>query len=451
MNIFKLSLLSILFIVGCSGGGSSIPIDENIIRFEENIAINNLNPDRGFYNASFKLEEEKTYNIFQSSKDKGYTLAFAEINLKDYVTTQTIPDDTKDTIVKHLKEAEDLGVKLILRIIYRDSSDGDDPSLDIALSHLDQLKPILQEHKEIISVIQAGVIGAWGEWHSFTGDFEESDPDYIQNRKKILEKLLEIFPDKYIQIRYPMEKELLYGDYKEYGDTTSKAEITKEIAYTQDMKAKLGHHNDCLLSSSTDYGTYESADIDFWKSYVENDSRFSPVGGETCMENQEFTNCATSLIELKRLNYSFLNDVYKEEVIQGWKDNGCYDEIKNNLGYRLVASTLAIDHNEDNLNLDLVITNKGFSAPYIDSNLTFILKDTNNTYKFPQENIDLRTFYPNEINSIKKSIVLKDVKDGDYCLYLSIGTSYSSIKLSNSNLWDTNTSSNKLTCGIIIK
>jgi hypothetical protein len=427
-----------------------MPTDTHTITYEENLTINSQNPDRGFYDSSFELQKEKNYNIFQDTKKDGYTLAFAQINLQNYINEQTIPNDVINTITKHLQEAEAFGIKLILRIIYRNSRAGDDPSLDIALAHLEQLKPTLQNHKDIISVVQAGVIGAWGEWHSFKGDFEKTNSNYKQNRRDILEKLSEIFPEKYIQLRYPMQKELLYGEYKKYGDKTDKAKITQTLAYTQDMIAKLGHHNDCFVSSITDTGTYDSANVEFWKDYVANDSKYTPVGGESCENNQTFTNCTNTLNELKRLQYSFLNGIYKEDVIQKWKDDGCYDEIKNNLGYRLVASYLDIKTNDKSLDIELSVTNKGFAAPYTNPDITFILQDENNTYAIKQSNLDLRTFYPNETKIIKTSFILDDIKSGNYSLYLGIGSSYSAIRLSNSNMWDVNTSTNKLLSNIKI-
>ena len=448
---------SILFLYGCSGGSGSSTLlsvdagDTKIITFDENVTINNLNPDRGFYDASFELQQEQKSNIFQSTKNNGYTLAFARINLNKYIKTKTIPDATIKTIEKHLNEAEKLGIKLILRIMYRNTRTENDPSLDTISKHLHQLKPILIKHKNIISVVQAGLIGVWGEWHSFSGDFNQSNPNYIQNRKAVIAKLLEIFPNKYIQIRNPMQKELLYGEYKKYGDTTDKAKTTKQNAYTNNIISHIGHHNDCFLSDLTDSGTYESKNIDFWKQYVIDESKYVPVGGETCNNNQVFTNCRTSLEELKKFNYAFLNDNYNPNVLQSWKNNGCYNEIKNNLGYRLVASSLSIKHSTKSIDINLKIKNKGFSSPYLNQPITFLLKDTNNTYKFLQTNLDLRKFYPNETITLKDKFILKSIKKGSYCLYLSIGSSYSSIRLSNANLWDTNSSSNKLTCGIDIK
>jgi hypothetical protein len=141
--------------LGCSGGGGSsamMPTDTHTITYEENLTINNQNPDRGLYDASFELQkDDKDYNIFKYTKRDGYTLAFAKINLNAYIDTKTIPNDVINTIEKHLKEAEDVGVKLILRITYRNLRSEDDPSLnEIILPHLEQLKPSLFVYLNIL-------------------------------------------------------------------------------------------------------------------------------------------------------------------------------------------------------------------------------------------------------------------------------------------------------------
>ncbi len=420
------------------------------IEFTEESSINILNPDRGFYDADYELNKNKDYNMFEGAIASGYHLVYAPINLEEYNTTAVLPQELIETINKNLNDANSTGVKLILRVKYRSGLNGYDPSKGIILDHLEQLKPMLQLHKNIISVIQAGTIGAWGEWHGFTGDYADSDVEYKENRRAIISKLVDIFPDKYIQIRTPMHKELLYGSSIDYADESNDGKITPDIAFTNDIKAKLGHHNDCFLASETDMGTYPSDNIDFWKAYVVNDTKYSPVGGETCEDASTFTTCTNAVNELKKFQYSYINHAYHPDVIQRWQDEGCYQEINENVGYRLVAKELSIQQNTDMLKLLLSIENKGFASPYIKSDVYFVLKNGEYTYIFGQ-NIDLRTFYPQETKSIKSNLSLDGLQSGDYCLYIGIGKNYSAIRLSNSNIWEESSKTNKLLCDIILK
>jgi len=431
--------------------------DSNKTTFVEDSQANILNPDRGLYSADYALDEETDYNIFEDPYNDGYRMVYAPINLYDYRETATLPSSLIDTIDGHLSDAESKGVKLILRLKYRPnaSTDYHDPQLDIIMGHMEQLRDTLQNHKEIISVIQAGAIGAWGEWNRLTDEFADTNSDYKSNRRDIIEKLSDIFPKKYIQIRTPMHKELLYGTSSDYGDEGTGGMITEDIAYSDDIRAKIGHHNDCLMVDDTNYGTYDSNNIEFWKDYVANDTKFTVAGGETCgIESgfEELTDCVNVIPEFKRLHYSYLNNVYHEDVLQKWRDQGCYQEIKENLGYRLVAKELTIQKSEDNrtLDLNLSIENRGFASPYVNSAVSFILKNEEHTYTFAQSSIDIRKFYSQESYNILANLSITDIPTGNYTLYMKIGDGFSAIRLSNSKnsdgdeVWDETFKINRL-------
>jgi len=439
---------------GCSGGSSKDTEGKLTITFTEDPHANLLNPDRGFYDADYALNRDTNYNMFANVLANGYTLVYASLDLEEYNETAELPTALLDTVNKNLTDANLSGAKLIFRIKYRSSTNGNDPARAIILGHLEQLSSLLQRYQGCISVVQAGVIGAWGEWHSFTGEYAEEDPDYKAHRREIIEKLTEIFPDKYIQIRTPMHKEQLFGAGGAYTEATTEGEITAAIAYSADIRAKIGHHNDCVLASQTDMGTYPSDNIAFWKNYVINDSRYTPVGGETCGigegEDAVLSSCTNAVAEFKRLQYSYLNDAYHPEVLQKWKDEGCYTQIQENLGYRLVAQELTIEQNTDTISVALTLENKGYAAPYVKSEVNFVLKSSENTYHFRQD-IDTRTLYPEEERILRESIDIRDIAQGEYCLYLQIGEGFSAVRLSNRDLWEESSRLNKLACSIVIE
>jgi len=447
--IYPLITIVSLFFLSCSDGTTN---KKPTVSYNEDASVNVLNPDRGFYIGNFELTQEEDYNIFEEVKEEETTLALALIYLKDYLEIETLPQMIIDNIDKNLQDAEALNIKLILRVKYR-NREGEDPSKEIALSHLEQLTGVLQKHKEIISIVQAGVIGAYGEWHSFTGDYADSNEEYLENRKAIVTKLTQIFPDKYIQVRTPMHKEQMFGSAEYYKDVGIDAQITSEIAFSDDVRAKVAHHNDCFLASEDDEGTYADENINFWRDYVINDTLYSPLGGETCNDDSRFTNCSYALNELKELRWSYINQSFEEDVIQRWKDEGCYEEIRENIGYRLVATDLYLDQSDDSLDIKLNLTNKGYAAPYIKSDVSFILKDinTSNSYTYAVDDVDLRTFYSGESNAINKKISLQNLSTGTYCLSVQLRKNYSDVKLSNNDLWDDASKSNVLTCDIILK
>ena len=444
------SLLVALGLIACGGGGST----PDSSQYTADDSVNLLNPDRGLYDADYILEEHRNYDRFTDAYEKGYRLVYAPIYLGDYKSTTTLPADFLEIIQENLIQAKNSGLKLILRIKYRKDMSGDDPTKEIILGHLNQLTTLLQSYKSTISVIQAGLIGAWGEWHSFTGDFDDDNAEHVNNRKALVEKLVEIFPNKYIQIRTPEHKEELWGDYKEHGDTTTKGQITAEIAYSDDIRAKIGHHNDCVLASKTDMGTYETNHIEFWKSYVENDSKYSPVGGETCAigdgEDASLSDCTNALAEFKKMGYSYLNEAYHPDVLEKWKTGGCYETIKTDLGYKLVAKSLSTTSSSQSLQVEFKLANEGFGAPYVPFDINFILYNSEHKYSYSVD-IDSRTLAPNKTREISQSLSLASVESGSYCLDIQLGKAPYAIHLANKDIWNSSYSSNKLKCDIEVK
>ena len=170
--------------------------------------------------------------------------------------------------------------------------------------------------------MQAGFIGAWGEWHTSTNGL-----DNAADKQEILEALLDVTPaSRTVHVRYPPDKEAMYG-----------SPLTATTAFNGSYAARTGHHNDCFLSSDTDVGTYPDDEVEQWKSYLEADTLYVPIGGETCDVHSR-GQCATATAEMARLHYSYLNRDYHTDVIDGWINEGCYEDIRRSMGYRLQMS-----------------------------------------------------------------------------------------------------------------
>ncbi len=446
------ALLGVVWLcIGC-GGGSQEQIPYTTLYYEVDSTQNKYNPDRGLYDAEYILNQRSDYDRFQAAYRVGFRLVYGSIHLEEYATTELLPQTLLDTVALSLKEATDSGVKVILRILYRDSLEGEDPSKAIILSHLEQFAPIFENYEGVISVVQAGLIGAWGEWHSFTGEFsEESDSAYLANRKEVVEALAKVLPHKFIQIRTPMHKEALWGAYHEYGDTTDVAKITPEIAYSDDIRARIGHHNDYFLSSQTDMGTYESSDVLFWKVYVQNDSSFAPSGGESGTlpegEDAHLTDCDNTLKELRFLEYSFLNGVSNESVIEKWKTQGCYETIAEDIGYKFVVEKLQYYVMDDTLFIKLSLRNDGYAAAFNNYSMTLALYDDEDVGYYPLS-VDIRSIKPEETKEIEAELPLSSLGYGSYCLDLKIGDAAYPVHLANKIEWNSEYESNRLLCDI---
>jgi Domain of unknown function (DUF4832)/Domain of unknown function (DUF4874) len=218
------------------------------------------------------------------------------------------------------------------------------------LTHISELKPLLEANADVIAVVQAGVIGAWGEWHTSTNNLTEP-----ATRKEILEALLTAVPaSRSVQLRYPAYKQALYGDA-----------LTDALAFGSTARARVGHHNDCFVSGPTDVGTYPDNQVDFYRDYLGADSAFVAVGGETCAVSPPRSECPSAIAEMTKMHFSYINREFQADVLAGW--SGCRDEMEKRLGYRLLLKSAELPSAVKpggSFTLAAELENQGFAAPF---------------------------------------------------------------------------------------
>lgn len=183
-----------------------------------------------------------------------------------------------DRIQAVFDKAKELGIKLVVRFAYQGKMN--DPTGEatdeIMLQHMKQLKPILEKNKELINVVEAGFLGAWGEWHSYT---------MSHDKQRLLLGIIDMVPEEiYIQVRYPEIKDVLKNS-----DGTYVSGITDKIYNS------IGIHNDSFFgwsdkvvsgawpmnppdADNTD-GLRQNTDNQ-WATAVET-AAYAPIGGET--------------------------------------------------------------------------------------------------------------------------------------------------------------------------
>ncbi|HEU5055592.1 MAG TPA: DUF4832 domain-containing protein [Kofleriaceae bacterium] len=332
---------------GGPDGGSSADDEGPTITLDFVEATNQLvNPERGYYVGLDLLSGEGARDVRAS----GHTLAIAIVRLDDY-RDRPLDSALLGALRVGLSEVRAAGIKIILRFAYNEGYEGD-ASRSRILGHISQLAPILSDHSDVIAVVQAGFIGAWGEWHSSTNGLDNN-----ADRSAILSALLAAVPaSRTVQIRTPMYKEAIFPG----------GPLDSEEAWSDDDRARVGHHNDCFLASASDYGTFANP-IAEWENYVEQDGRFLPIGGETCALNAPKTDCEQALAFMRAQHWSYLNEEYNQAVLDAWDEQGCGDEIRRRLGYRLALVNATLSESVAPggvLRIDLEIANRGFSAPF---------------------------------------------------------------------------------------
>jgi hypothetical protein len=409
--------------------------DQNIttIQYEQSMDIF-PNPERGFIHmADVKSEGENLSPLWLANLRSENVSMMNRVFYLDKFKDQPISEQELQLIRTDLHSMRDAGIKCVLRFAYTDDMEGTDAPLSIVKQHLDQLKPVFEENKDVIAFVQAGFIGAWGEWHSSSNGLAT-----VENEREVLYKLLSVLPAEImVQVRTPGAKQNIFN-------TT--APIESAIAYTSENRARVGHHNDCFLAGGTDYGTYTNIQAD--KEYISKEALYVPTGGETCPPEGIFPACSVAQTEMKLLKWTYLNLDWYQPVIEAWRNSGCFEEFQRNLGYRLVLTNAKLPKQVaagQDFKVEITLTNKGYAPLYNfkTTNLVFKNKTSGNTYQFELP-VDIRTCKPNGTLTIIKSVKLTEIPQGDYDLYLSINDRSAnlknriefSVRLANTTTWD---------------
>lgn len=404
-----------------------------------------VNPERGLYRARniYKSSDTLKASEVKAQRAAGYTLWYLGFYLTDFMKGD-ISSDFLDTFQASMDALREGGAKCVLRFAYRDyhnDKDEMDPEVNVVLHHVAQLKPFLQQNEDVIFVLQAGFVGAWGEWYytSHFGFNPKTDADYLP-RKRLADALLDALPvSRQVQLRTPQFKMRMYG-------LSVKDTLTASTAHDGSALSRLAGHNDCFGASENDYGTFdnESKDREFWKA----DTRYTIMGGETCGLS-DYCTCTASLKDMVNYHWTYLNRDYHSDVLNRWKSSGCYNEVVARLGYRLVLVDLF--YAEDfavgkPCSVTLRFYNTGFAAPMNPRDAILVWETPDGKKEETPLGSDPRTWQPgfhavaaNFTPSTSQGILYLKLSDP----LLSDRPEYS-IALANEHVFDAGTGLNKL-------
>ncbi len=416
--------------------GPTVTIDYDVIDDEI------LNPERGYYVTIDPVVDDD----FAWVRSSGHTMALATVRLDDF-RDRPLTTDLLASMRTGFARVRAAGIKVVLRFAYNDDSSGLDADRAQMLQHISQVAPILRDNADVIAVLQAGFIGAWGEWHS-----SASGLDNDADRSAILRALLDAMPSsRTVQVRTPMFKEAIFPG----------GPLAPEEAWSSEDRARVGHHNDCFLASADDYGTFDSP-IAEWEDYVELDGRYTPIGGETCHLYAPKTDCDQAVGFLAGQHWSYLNEEYNQAVLDSWVDQGCADEISRRLGYRIsLASAIVSEAVAPGgvLEVKLAIDNQGFSAPFNRRPVYLVLRRGDRRWKVSLNARDARKLQPGRSTISAKVRVPGDaVPADDYelslwlpddALALRRDPRYA-IRLGNAGVWDAARGTNVITSALVI-
>jgi hypothetical protein len=392
--------VTLVLVAACNQSATNVELAPQAVVTYQTTAANFPSPERGFYKQYVGWDKtvNPTWEHFPNLTElrqlryRGMTLLRVYYVIPEFRGT-SLSSEFLTTLSRQLETARRGGFKVIPLFAYSfpTGADWNNPAVNqdapvaTILTHLDNLKATLQANADVIAFWDAGFIGPWGEWHSsangLLGNVDRYDGANEKTRQ-IVNKLLEVVPrERMISLRYVRHKVDLFGT----------APLTKTEAFRGAGKARIGAKNDCFLASNDDWGTYypnDPASIQNQKDFLHQDNLFVPQGGETCNfaeDAQPYIDCPNALQELAYMRFSTLNVAFEENVLQGWKNGGCYDQIARRFGYRfelVSASIPASVSKSSNLVMSFNVKNVGFASPYNPRGLELILRNRSTKQEF---------------------------------------------------------------------
>jgi len=293
------------------------------------------NPERGLYVWAADNLAAWTQTQADAQFAAGYRLVYAPVRL-DAHANGALPAQLLDDVSQGFAIARRAGLKVIPRFLYNYPKGetgyqaAQDAPLERVLGHIEQLKPVLAANADVVAYLQAGFVGAWGEWHTSSNQLTQPAA-----RTQIRDALLGALPaDRFLQLRYPPYLMAWSARAPRWRDGSA--------------ASRIGVHNDCFLASSTDVGTYsdDAATRRRERDYVAALSNVAPFGAETCnpadaVNPTPRTGCADILREGRQFGLTYLNDSYYRTLFHTrWQAQGCMAQVRRSMGYRFELLTL---------------------------------------------------------------------------------------------------------------
>lgn len=406
---------------------------------------NFANPERGWYKYT-KANSVGAYSFLSQSSlitmrtSENITQILRLYDLGAFITVP-ISQTFLNNIQTDFNTLRASGVKCILRFRY--SGDNNiDATKDVLINHINQLKAITIPNQDVISVIEAGFIGQYGEWYytSNYGDKGILTTQNIVDRKEIGLKIMELATNRLIMFRTPYFQQMVGGTIP----------VTLTNAYDGTTNSRIGLHNDAFLSSNSDSGTFKNSTTEY--TYLDAQSSYTFCGGESNALFTQKQDCFVVFSWLTRFHYNYLNFAYHPDVIALWKNDGCYDEVQRRLGYRFELTSSNITNSVLTINLK----NVGFANIYNQRDVYLILKNAADGKEYSYKlNTDIRKWSASTTIAISDDLLSHNIPFGFYELYLNspdktLTNPIYSIRFSNIGIYDSLTGYNKLNQTITI-
>ncbi|MBJ7879227.1 DUF4874 domain-containing protein [Gelidibacter salicanalis] len=375
---------------------------ERGFRFEQIVQVPDLNDP---WNLSKHFDMDTILSDWEKEMDAtdGHVrLAQWYIYLSEFNDTP-LSQEALDAIQKCFDAFRNNGYKMLLRFTYQ-APEAQAPYTNVIptasriLEHLDQLKPLIAANVDVIHVYQMGLIGAWGEWHSFGNAYNQKDKD------NLVTKVLEVLPpSRQTHMRLVSDRAAIrsvsdavkdtrigfhndfFGDRNTYAANSSgyyggnDYEIVKHKSHLLMIDGESGWSRDCNTEDGCIWQVSELFDVyEILKQFLDHHyTSYSLAHGYYA------NNAYWKRLLLSKENLDALNIPYHPEYFNDNKGNltnrTAYEFIRDHLGYRLYfkPGNESFSQNSNQLNYVIDIQNYGFSALHNPRQVHVVLLDVN--------------------------------------------------------------------------
>jgi hypothetical protein len=431
------------------------------------------NPERGWHNRrDVDGRGGDDDRDFSDVKAAGHTIVHSYLRLDDFRDTDIIPQSYLDDMQEALDAIRAHGLKIILRPTHVWSESPSVPESRI-LKHIEQLNAVISKNADVISHLEVGYLGKWGEWHSglYTDLDNRTDGD---TRYRIVKKILDTTPESMpIAMRYPMH-------IREILDELPVPEGSEPL--TQVQRDRIGHHSDCFLYNENDRGTYARLNVWFGEQTLEQQKQYTfnmftsyggnkIVGGETCSEKIERIDDTQN--DMAKANWTEINIDFWKDAIEMWKERSLsaigndpaeseFNRISRKLGYRLrlIDATFPMSAKAgENFTIAANLNNDGYASIIKKRPIYLVFDNGTDRYNIELTGIDVRTWVSGPAGIPQQIVTLPpNMKPGKYklALWLPDGSANLqsrpeyAVRFANKEVWDAGKGYNLLAENLII-
>ena len=247
--------------------------------------------------------------------------------------------------------------------------------------HIQQIAPIVNQYKDVISFVEMGFIGAWGEWQDDkygqpAAKFGGKSGWWHPARADVVKTWLNNTDDDvYFALRYP-------SDF-------IRSEIQELDGFT-----RVGLHHDCPNYQDDTYPRYNIV------------AKNAPQGGEFCeIKASNNYSCQTMIKYFETYQFDALRASWPLKIFNGFMREGCLNEIRNRLGYRFVLMGSSYTDGK----LTFVIKNKGFGKSFKSRKLSVKVGD-----QIIETKIDVKNWKPG--NTYLEYVDIGPINSESVCL-----------------------------------